>query len=1121
MKLKLIVMFAFFAVTAIAQTPEFTVHRGNEANLTMMDISPDNKYAVTVDEHAEAIIWDIKLGVEIKRLQKIKAAAFTNANEMVIAIAEKAGLMKRNAQNYFQGFPTPDFPEPEGENGYTYGENVRSYQPNDGVIICENKLYNINNATFVQMDYEDKSTWVTHSKMIYSPVLKAIVKGGNGGKLEIYDEATGKLRESIDYKTDPYEYDQPTWVGASDNGKLVGMVGNGLLYITELSTKKNIFTLKADWGADEYITMAAFIDADKLLVVNQDFVTLYSLTTKAKIWQYAHKLNWGKVGFIKMSTDKTKIYASSVYQKNILVLNTKTGAVLQHLKSSFSIANLKMQPQYDNNIISLIGDGKALKLNLRSGMLENKNILKLDDVYWKTRIVCKENDIYCNDGYLRIYQQNSKNEYKPIFEYKHPDNTVYVTDDYHVSPDNKLIIIEAKSLYADEAECKKEIVFVIDKKGKKQWQLTDCDIAASIEVGNKKNIMAYADTLHNIFIKEIETGKTINKFKTDAPVPNISFSSTDRYLLLGNNKAYLSSQEINNLSAPFKDGFLVLYDLENNTSVRIPSVMMDGSEPVVTDFSPDEKQIAIGTNDGSVWFYDIASGKIGKEGAYKNSLGSVPDLKYSANGDFLFVSTLDNMIKVRDLAKQKMAAFIYTNTEGNEFLVQGENGRFDGNSATLSNNIYYVKGLSVIPIATVFETFYTPNLLARILNREAFDPVSVDVLNIHPQPILSFVFKDGKQRNLEVADDDKETYNSETGVAEITVSATAPEDKVEEIRLFHNGKIINLTTRNLFVTDDASGSDTKKYTVNLLPGANRFRALALNSQRTESSPKEITVNYANKSAQPVVVKPVKNETGIVDPVDKTATLYLVVVGINKYQNEKMSLNYALADATAFKNEVEKDAKSMLTNIKTYFITDNNADKSGITTALKAVQQNAKPQDVFVFYYAGHGVISEKNKEFYLVPTNVTDLKNVDAALEENGIAAKLLQGYAVDIQAQKQLFILDACQSAGAFEAMLSADANQQKSLAVVARSTGTHWMAASGAQQFANEFSSLGHGAFTYVLLLALKGEAANNKMITVNGLKNFLQLQVPTLMKKFNGSAQYPASYGFGNDFPVELIK
>ncbi|WP_238381798.1 caspase family protein, partial [Mucilaginibacter pedocola] len=317
------------------------------------------------------------------------------------------------------------------------------------------------------------------------------------------------------------------------------------------------------------------------------------------------------------------------------------------------------------------------------------------------------------------------------------------------------------------------------------------------------------------------------------------------------------------------------------------------------------------------------------------------------------------------------------------------------------------------------------------------------------------------------------------------------------------------------------GTDTKKYTLNLLPGANNIRAVALNSQRTESEPDEILVNY-NSGAQ-ANTPPVLNNgaTGPVATVDKDATMHLVVVGINAYKNPKMSLNYALADATAFKNEAEKDAKTITTNLKTYFVTDAQADKNGITAAFAEVQKNAKPQDVFVFYYAGHGVISDKNKEFYLVPTDVTDLQNVDEALAQSGIPSKMLQRYAIDIPAQKQVFILDACQSAGAFQQLMSNDANQQKNLAVVARSTGTHWIAASGSQQFAQEFGQLGHGAFTYVLLKAMQGEAANNKMITVNGLKNYLQTQVPDLMKKYNGAPQYPASYGFGNDFPVELMK
>ena len=505
-----------------------------------------------------------------------------------------------------------------------------------------------------------------------------------------------------------------------------------------------------------------------------------------------------------------------------------------------------------------------------------------------------------------------------------------------------------------------------------------------------------------------------------------------------------------------------------------------------------------------------------KTGEIKGHTNRISYTAFLEDEKYLVTSSYDNTIRLWDWKNQKELCRFILFEESEGWVALMPDGRFDA-SEEIMKKMYYARGKEIIPLQAVYEQFYTPMLINRIFNGEQFKPLNVDINNIKSKPTVKIAYA-AIQRNLEISDDIA-TYQNTNGAAEITVTANAIDDAVDEIRLFQNGKILNLATRNLIVADDKTTTVVKKYTVSLLPGQNNIRAVALNTQRTESAPDEIAVVYkqdnATDNTQPIISY--KNDA-VISSVDKNATLHLVVVGINAYKNPAMSLNYALADATAFKDEVEKDAKSVITNIKTYFVTNGDADKTGITTALKEVQKNGKPQDVFIFYYAGHGVIS--NNEFYLVPNDVTDLKNVDAALKEHGIAAKELQQFAIDIPAQKQLFILDACQSAGAFETMLSSDGNQQKSIAVVARSTGTHWMAASGAQQFANEFSQLGHGAFTYVLLQALKGEAVNNKMITVNGLKNFLQLQVPALMKKYNGAAQYPASYGFGNDFPVEII-
>ncbi len=490
----------------------------------------------------------------------------------------------------------------------------------------------------------------------------------------------------------------------------------------------------------------------------------------------------------------------------------------------------------------------------------------------------------------------------------------------------------------------------------------------------------------------------------------------------------------------------------------------------------------------------------------------VTNIEFTQNDSILYTIHADKSMNAYNAITGKYFGTLYIFENTADWVFVNADGRFDGTDNGIKR-LYFLKGREVVNLDKVYEKFYTPNLFTRLVNGEKFDPINI---NIKGTPKVKIAYAEAT-RNLNV-EEDVPSYQNKTGFADIVVTASAEDDGIDEIRLFQNGKIVTLTTRNLIVADDNGGSKTNKYQLSLLPGNNNIRAIALNTQRTESDPDEIIVSYSANGIQPTP-KPIQNNgTSIISSIDKNATMYLMVVGINAYTNKINPLAYALPDATAFKEEIEKDAKSVLANVKTYFITDAKADKAGIVTAFNEIKRDAKPQDVFVFYYAGHGYINPVNKEFYLVSVDVAD---GGESLLKNGIPAKELQQYAVDIQAQKQLFILDACQSAGAFNAMLQHDGEQQKSLAVVARSTGTHWMAASGSTETAKEFGELGHGAFTYVLLQALKGQAAANKMITVNGMKNFLQIQVPELVKKYGGNNQYPASYGFGNDFPVEMLK
>ena len=152
---------------------------------------------------------------------------------------------------------------------------------------------------------------------------------------------------------------------------------------------------------------------------------------------------------------------------------------------------------------------------------------------------------------------------------------------------------------------------------------------------------------------------------------------------------------------------------------------------------------------------------------------------------------------------------------------------------------------------------------------------------------------------------------------------------------------------------------------------------------------------------------------------------------------------------------------------------------------------------------------------------MTKLYGDDPLLAAKAVSAAELKTLCTSIKAQKQLIVLDACQSGGAVESFASRGATQERAIIQLARSAGTVLLASTGTQQYATEFASLSHGVFTYALLQGLNGEAdgGNPKdgKITVKELEAYLNDRVPELTKKYRGTAQYPNSFARGQDFPL----
>ncbi|MDX1463310.1 MAG: caspase family protein, partial [Marinirhabdus sp.] len=479
-----------------------------------------------------------------------------------------------------------------------------------------------------------------------------------------------------------------------------------------------------------------------------------------------------------------------------------------------------------------------------------------------------------------------------------------------------------------------------------------------------------------------------------------------------------------------------------NTGARKNALTIPNSSNGVRTAISKSGRFVTWSNGSQLSVYDTETGKV-----FNNTklMAKQERLVYFGD-DFLVAIESDQLVRLYDGTNSKLLATLVM-FKNDEWAVMTQDGHFEASKGAMSS-MYYRVGDATVKLEQFYEPFYTPGLLGQLLTR-TFSPESdINIDDVKSPPEISISYAEGS-RNLVVEDDEAlKSITTENSNAKITLNARAKQGAISEVRLFHNGKLVANNARNLVVEDDVNQAQfSKTFNIQLLPGENTFRAIALNNQRTESNPAQIVVQYN----EPKVVKNEKPSGGI--------QLHLVVVGINAYKNPKYNLNYAKADAESFKQSLEAGMKGITSTINTYFIKDSDANRSSILKTFETIKDIANPQDVFVFYYAGHGVMSEGDKkDFYLVPYDVTQLYGNDGGLKEKGISATELKALASQILAQKQLYVLDACQSAGALNAMAARGAAEEKAIAQLARSTGTHWLTASGSEQFATEFDELGH---------------------------------------------------------------
>lgn len=531
------------------------------------------------------------------------------------------------------------------------------------------------------------------------------------------------------------------------------------------------------------------------------------------------------------------------------------------------------------------------------------------------------------------------------------------------------------------------------------------------------------------------------------------------------------------------------------------------------NISDDGKQWLTVTLDGTIRLIDLVSGNIlaevkdtyiKKDDASIMALGkggkSVSFVQNKIQGGkFYLIPYSTGIMSLFSSEERKVVANIFTDMD--DWAVIASDGRMDGTAGAFEKLEWREyngeKLVSSFSVSSSFDKYYTPRLLHILLKGDESISAPTPAIDVSKVPMLA-IRKINNQ--LVQIQSNIPTYTSSTKNIPIEIDVAANKDKITEVRLYHNNKSIS--------TQRGNGQETYVFNVSLnsvFGEQNSIYAIASTADGIDSEKCKMIVNYKGSDQS----KP---------------KLHVLVIGINQYLNPKYQLNYALPDAKAVRDQLQNSSSALFESVEVKTLFEADATKAKITQAFQELSTQVREQDIFLFYYAGHGTMSDVTQEFYIVPQDVTQLYGNDAILNDKAFSATDLKKMSVSINAQKQVFILDACHSAGALGAAATRGAAEERAIGQLARSTGTFWLTAAGSDQFATEFEQLGHGVFTYSLLEILQGKDISSSAdgtITIRELSSYVEQRVPELSQQYKGKPQYPSSFSFGNDFPLYINK
>jgi tetratricopeptide (TPR) repeat protein len=239
-------------------------------------------------------------------------------------------------------------------------------------------------------------------------------------------------------------------------------------------------------------------------------------------------------------------------------------------------------------------------------------------------------------------------------------------------------------------------------------------------------------------------------------------------------------------------------------------------------------------------------------------------------------------------------------------------------------------------------------------------------------------------------------------------------------------------------------------------------------------------------------------------LNEKPSLYIFIVGIENYTSCFARLNYSTDDAYYLQKYFISQKGMAIPDENIKLITDNKATKDNILYELKLHADKAKENDLFIFFFSGHGV------EGHLVPYN--NICNEKSSF----IKHSDISNYLKKCKAKNKFLLFDSCNSSEKGAPKLEEQFNKDLKTSKGALSV----LLSSSSDQSSLESDGAQHGYFTHFLIKGMEGEADENKngIVTLGELSKYVTFEVQT----GTNNSQIPQLIeGADENLPISIVK